>query len=95
MSNSYDEVIIFLHKHYKEVKETHNMLLAIDNKQQQATCIDCSRNENPAYWCKKLPTKEHHSGAIVCGVETGDWAIRRVVTISSRIHKMEAEDGAL
>ncbi|MFM7980481.1 MAG: hypothetical protein ACKPKO_14300, partial [Candidatus Fonsibacter sp.] len=58
VSNSYDEVIIFLHEHYKDVKETHNMLLAIENKQQQATCIYFSRNDNPAYWCKKLPNKE-------------------------------------
>ncbi|MFM7987651.1 MAG: hypothetical protein ACKPKO_50890, partial [Candidatus Fonsibacter sp.] len=27
-------------------------------KQQPATCIDFSRNDNPAYWCKKLPNKE-------------------------------------
>ncbi|MFM7977690.1 MAG: hypothetical protein ACKPKO_00095, partial [Candidatus Fonsibacter sp.] len=60
--------IIFLHEHYKDVKETHNMLLALEDpcwgnrpgegdarhrpcgdKQQQATRIDFSRNENPAY----------------------------------------------
>ncbi|MFM7983638.1 MAG: hypothetical protein ACKPKO_30375, partial [Candidatus Fonsibacter sp.] len=57
VSTSYEEVIIFLHEQYKDVKETRNMLLAIENKQQQATCIDFSRNDNPAYWCKKLPNK--------------------------------------
>ncbi|MFM7978447.1 MAG: hypothetical protein ACKPKO_03945, partial [Candidatus Fonsibacter sp.] len=40
-------------------------------------------------------TKEHHSGSRVCGVEAGDWAIRRVVTIISIIYTVEAEDGAL
>ena len=34
------------------------MLLAIEDKQQQAMRIDFSRNDNPAYWCKKLPNKE-------------------------------------
>ena len=33
------------------------MLLAIEDKQQQATRIDFSRN-NPAYWCNKLQNKE-------------------------------------
>jgi len=59
VSNSYEEVIIFLHEHYKDVKETHNTLLAINDKQQQATCIDFSRNDNPTYWCKMLQNKEN------------------------------------
>ncbi|MFM7981816.1 MAG: hypothetical protein ACKPKO_21110, partial [Candidatus Fonsibacter sp.] len=53
VSNNYEEVIIFLHDHYKDVNDTHNMLLAVED-QQQATCVNCSRNMNPAYWCKKL-----------------------------------------
>ncbi|MFM7981892.1 MAG: hypothetical protein ACKPKO_21490, partial [Candidatus Fonsibacter sp.] len=36
VSNSYEEVIIFLHEHYKDVKETHNMLLAKEDQQQAA-----------------------------------------------------------
>ncbi|MFM7978713.1 MAG: hypothetical protein ACKPKO_05305, partial [Candidatus Fonsibacter sp.] len=39
MSNNYEEVVIFPHEHYKNVKKTHNMLLAIEDKQQQATRI--------------------------------------------------------
>ena len=58
MSNNYEEVIIFLHEHYKDVKETHKMLLAIED-QQQAKRIDFTRNENPAYWCKQLQNKEN------------------------------------
>ncbi|MFM7980071.1 MAG: hypothetical protein ACKPKO_12220, partial [Candidatus Fonsibacter sp.] len=57
VSNNYDEIIIFLHEHYKDVKDTHNMLLAIEDK-PRATRIDFSRNKNPAYWCKKLQNKE-------------------------------------
>ena len=34
VSNSYEEVIILLHEHYKSVKETHETLLAIGDKQQ-------------------------------------------------------------
>ncbi|MFM7983234.1 MAG: hypothetical protein ACKPKO_28330, partial [Candidatus Fonsibacter sp.] len=56
VSNNYEEVIIFLHEHYKNVKEARNMLLAIEDKQQQAMRIDFSRNESPAY--KKLQNKE-------------------------------------
>ncbi|MFM7990423.1 MAG: hypothetical protein ACKPKO_65010, partial [Candidatus Fonsibacter sp.] len=52
-----EEVIILLQEHYKDVKETHTMLLAIEDKQQAAR-IDFSRNESPAYWCKKLQNKE-------------------------------------
>ncbi|MFM7979079.1 MAG: hypothetical protein ACKPKO_07145, partial [Candidatus Fonsibacter sp.] len=49
-----------LHEHYKDVKETHKMLLAIeDQQQQQASRIDFSRNENPAYWCNKLQNNEN------------------------------------
>ena len=58
VSNNYEEVVIFLHEHYKDVRETHNMLLAIEDKQQQATRNDFSRNDNPTNWCKKLPNKE-------------------------------------
>jgi len=37
VSNNYEEVIIFLlHEHYKGVKETHNMLMAIEDHQQAA-----------------------------------------------------------
>ena len=57
MSNNYEEVIIFLHEHYKSVKETHNTLLAIGD-QPRADRIDFSRNDNPAYWCKQLRNKE-------------------------------------
>ena len=57
VSNNYEEVVIFLHEHYKSVKETHEMLLAIED-QPRATRIDFSRNENPAYWCKQLQNKE-------------------------------------
>ena len=57
VSSSYEEVIIFLHDHYKSVKETHNTLLAIGD-QPRAKRIDFSRNDNPAYWCKQLRNKE-------------------------------------
>ena len=57
MSNNYEEVIIFLHEHYKDVKETHNMLLAIED-QPRAARINFSRDENPAYWCNKLQNKD-------------------------------------
>jgi len=53
VSSSYDEIVIFLHEHYKSVKETHNMLLAIGD-QPQAKRIDFSRNDNPAYGRKQL-----------------------------------------
>ena len=53
VSNSYEEVIIFLHEHYKSVKETHKTLLAIGD-QPQAKRIDFSRNDNPAYGRKQL-----------------------------------------
>ena len=36
VSNNYDDIIIFLHEHYKGVKETHNMLMAIEDHQQAA-----------------------------------------------------------
>ena len=55
VSNDYDEVIIFLHEHYNDVKETHAMLLAIEDQQAR---IDFHRNEYPAYWCRKLQNKE-------------------------------------
>jgi len=58
VSNNYEEVVIFLQEHYTYVKETHNMLLAIED-QQQAARIEFSRNENPAYWCKQLKNKEN------------------------------------
>ncbi|MFM7984188.1 MAG: hypothetical protein ACKPKO_33185, partial [Candidatus Fonsibacter sp.] len=32
VSNNYEEVIIFQHEHYKDVKETHNMRLAIEDQ---------------------------------------------------------------
>ncbi len=57
MSNNYEEVVIFLHEHYKDVKDTHNMLLAIED-QLRAARIDFSRNESPAYWCKKLQNND-------------------------------------
>ena len=57
MSNTYEEVVIFLHEHYKDVNETHNMLLAIED-QPRAPRIDFSRHENPAYWCRNLQDKE-------------------------------------
>ncbi len=57
MSNTYEEVIIFLHEHYKGVNETHKMLLAVED-QPRAARIDFLHNENPAYWCKKLQNKE-------------------------------------
>ncbi|MFM7982985.1 MAG: hypothetical protein ACKPKO_27045, partial [Candidatus Fonsibacter sp.] len=56
VSNNY-KVVIFLHEHDKDVKDTHNMLLAIED-QPRATRIEFSRNENPAYWCKTLQNKE-------------------------------------
>ena len=58
MSNNYEEVVIFLHEHYKSVKETHEMLLAIED-QSRAMRIDFSHNKNHAYWCKKLQNKEN------------------------------------
>ena len=58
VSNNYEEVIIFLHEHYKSVKETHNTLLAIGDK-QEAKRIDFSRNDSPTYWCKQLQNKEN------------------------------------
>ena len=58
VSSSYEEVIIFVHEHYKDVQETHNMLLAIEDKQQAAR-INFSHNDNPAYWCKQLQNKEN------------------------------------
>ena len=61
-----------MHEHYKDVKETHNMLLAIED-QQQATRIDFSRNENPAYWCNKLQNKEALLNECRCrGVDPGE-----------------------
>ena len=36
VSNNYEEVIIFVHEHYKDVKEAHNMLMAIEDQQQAA-----------------------------------------------------------
>ena len=45
VSNNYEKVVIFLHEHYKDVKEMHKMLLAIED-QQQAKRIDFTRNEN-------------------------------------------------
>jgi len=64
VSNSYEEVIIFLHEHYKSVKETHKMLLAIEDQQQAMRIDHClvgdfSRNENPAYWCKQLQNNDN------------------------------------
>ena len=36
VSNNYEEVIIFLHEHYKDVKQTRKMLVAIEDHQQAA-----------------------------------------------------------
>ncbi|MFM7986245.1 MAG: hypothetical protein ACKPKO_43725, partial [Candidatus Fonsibacter sp.] len=58
VSSNYDEIIIFLHEHYKDVNETHKMLPAIEEQPRTAHHIDFSRNESPAYWCKKLQNKE-------------------------------------
>ncbi|MFM7987433.1 MAG: hypothetical protein ACKPKO_49785, partial [Candidatus Fonsibacter sp.] len=57
VSNSYEEAIICLHEHYKDVNETHNMLLAIEDKHQQATRIDFSRNDNPATGARSYLTR--------------------------------------
>ena len=57
MSNGYEDVVIFWHERYKDVRETHKMLLAIMD-QTQDTRIDFSRYDSPAYWCHKLQNKE-------------------------------------
>ena len=68
MSSSYDEIVIFLHEHYKSVKETHNTLLAASSPtgmqlaigdQPRAKRIDFSRNDSPTYWCRQLQNKEN------------------------------------
>ena len=46
VSNNYEEVVIFLQEHCKDVKETHKLLLAIED-QQQATRIDPRRGDSP------------------------------------------------
>ena len=46
VSNNYEDVVIFLHEHYKGVKETHNMLLSIED-QPQAMRIDPRRSDRP------------------------------------------------
>ena len=56
--NTTKGVVIFLHEHYKDVKETHKMLLAIED-QQQAKRIVFTRNDNPAYWRKQLQNNEN------------------------------------
>ena len=62
MSNKYEEVVIFLHEHYKGVKVLrHKMLLAIADQQQAARIdrvVDFSHNDNPVYWCNQLQNKE-------------------------------------
>ena len=63
VSSSYDEIVIFLHEHYKSVKETHNTLLAASlpagmqlaiGDKPQVKRIDFLRNDNPAYGRKQL-----------------------------------------
>ncbi|MFM7990438.1 MAG: hypothetical protein ACKPKO_65085, partial [Candidatus Fonsibacter sp.] len=39
VSSNYDEIVIFLHEHYKDVNETHKMLLAIEDKQQTTRIV--------------------------------------------------------
>ncbi len=71
VSNNYDAIIIFLHEHYEVVKETHNMLLAIEDKPRATHSIDFSHNGNPAYSCKKLQNKETLLDECRCrGMET-------------------------
>ncbi|MFM7980420.1 MAG: hypothetical protein ACKPKO_13990, partial [Candidatus Fonsibacter sp.] len=57
VSNNYEDVVVFVHEHYKDVKKTNNMLLVIED-QPRAARIDFPRTENPAYWCHKLQNKE-------------------------------------
>ena len=70
VSNSYEEVVVFLHENYKDVKETHKTLLAIGDK-QHAKRIDLSRNDSPTYWCRQLQNKENLLEECRCrGVDT-------------------------
>ena len=51
VSNSYEEVVIALHEHYKEVM----VLPAIADKQEED--YDFSTNRNPNHWIRKLKNK--------------------------------------
>ena len=51
VSNSYEEVVIALHEHYKEVM----VLPAIADKQEED--YDFSTNRNPKHWIRKLKNK--------------------------------------
>ncbi len=58
VTNDYDEVVIFLHEHYKKIQHEHTRLLAIKDEPQPKT-FNFETNENPQYWCNKL---KNHTG---------------------------------
>jgi prophage antirepressor-like protein len=53
VTNDYDEVVIFLHEHYKKIQREHTRLLAIKDVPPSKT-LNFATNENPQYWCNKL-----------------------------------------
>jgi prophage antirepressor-like protein len=58
VTNDYDEVVIFLHEHYKKIQQEHTRLLAIQDEPPPKT-FNFATNENPQYWCNKL---KNHTG---------------------------------
>ena len=58
VTNDYDEVVIFLHEHYKKIQQEDTRLLAIKDEPQPKT-FNFATNDNPNYWCNKL---KNHTG---------------------------------
>ena len=54
VSNSYEEVVIALHEHYKEVFARTKTLAIVDTQEEE---YDFSTNSRPNYWMAKLKNK--------------------------------------
>ena len=54
VSNSYEEVVIALHEHYKEVFARTKTLAIVDTQEEE---YDFSTNSRPSYWMARLKNK--------------------------------------
>ena len=63
VSNNYDEIIIFLHEHYKTLAEK-----AKTQQQQQSITLPYESfgfsTNNAKFWLRKLQSKEKNTGSI-------------------------------
>ena len=54
VSSKYEEIVIALHEHYKEVFARAQVLAIADKREEE---YDFSTNSNPKYWLRRLKNK--------------------------------------